>query len=87
MLTSSTPSSEDTVSKDYGDIAMGGSQDDPSLGASQGENPKPTRAPLEARSSAPAAYATSGIERAMHAQANREHPVTKRSTPGKNGTY
>jgi hypothetical protein len=76
------------VSKDYGDIAMGGNQDDPSIGASQGENPKPTRGPLATRSASPDAYATSGMERAMHAQANREHPVSKpKSTAGKNGTY
>ncbi len=74
------------MSKDYGDIAMGGSQDDPSLKGSQGSNPVPTRGPIAARSASPAAYATSGIERAMGAHADKMHPTSKSFKPGKNGT-
>ena len=76
------------MSKDYGNIRMGGNQDDPSIGANQGENPIPTKGPLAARSASPAAYATSGIERAMGDHADKVHPVSKRHpVGGKNGTF
>lgn len=39
----------------------------------QGENPKPTNAKLERRSGSPKEYATSGIEAAMGAQADKIH--------------
>lgn len=44
----------------------------------QGANPAPTRKPLADRSSAPDGYATSGMERAMHAHADKVHPVKRR---------
>lgn len=44
----------------------------------QGKNPAPTRAPLQDRSSAPDKYTTSGMERALHAHANKVHPVKPR---------
>lgn len=44
----------------------------------QGANPRPTNARLQDRSSAPDKYATSGMERAMHAHANRVHSTKRR---------
>lgn len=41
-------------------------------------NPKPTRARLQDRESAPAKYNTSGMEGAMGALADKEHQRTKR---------
>lgn len=38
-----------------------------------GKNPTPTRGPLSARTSAPVEYATSGLDRAMIAQADKLH--------------
>lgn len=43
-----------------------------------GANPAPTRAPLASRSASPGGYATSGMERAMGAHADKEHPVKGR---------
>lgn len=42
-----------------------------------GDNPKPTKH-FEGRTSVPASASTSGIERAMGALADREHPVRRR---------
>lgn len=39
----------------------------------QGANPKPTNARMKNQGSAPDKYATSGIERAMGAQADKIH--------------
>lgn len=39
-----------------------------------GNNPKPTRAPLHDRSASPANYASSGMESAMGAHADKMHP-------------
>jgi hypothetical protein len=39
---------------------------------------RPTRAPLQARSASPPQHNTSGIERAMAAEADRLHPPRKR---------
>lgn len=43
-----------------------------------GDNPRPTKAPLASRSASPAGYATSGMEAAMGKHADKLHPVGKR---------
>lgn len=44
----------------------------------QGANPKPTRSGISARSSAPAAYNTSGMESALGALADKTHKPRRR---------
>lgn len=39
----------------------------------QGRNPRPTNAPLKTQSASPAAYATSGVERALGQLADKIH--------------
>jgi hypothetical protein len=39
----------------------------------QGDNPKPTKAPLQRREASPAKYATSGMERALGELADKTH--------------
>lgn len=46
--------------------------------AQAGVNPAPTKAPLAPRSASPAAYATSGMESALGALADKTHPPKKR---------
>ena len=41
----------------------------------QGVNPRPTRAPLQARPASPGQYASSGMEQAMGALADKLHPT------------
>lgn len=48
-------------------------QDNADQAFGQGTNPAPTKAPLAPRSSSPAAYATSGMERALGSLADRVH--------------
>lgn len=44
----------------------------------QGANPAPTRRSIADRSASPDNYVTSGMERAMHQQANKVHPIKRR---------
>lgn len=44
-----------------------------------GDNPKPTKGPLQSRPASPNGYATSGMERAMGAQADKMHPPKLRN--------
>ena len=47
--------------------------EDRSARYADGQHAKPTKAPLQTRSASPAAYATSGIEQAMGALADKLH--------------
>lgn len=46
-------------------------------GEEQGENPRPTRGPLQDRSASPPEYRTSGLEQAMSDHADKMHPVRR----------
>lgn len=44
----------------------------------QGNNPRPTNAPMAPRPASPAEHNTSGMERALGQMADKVHPVRKR---------
>lgn len=44
----------------------------------QGANPPPTKGPLASRSASPKQYATSGMEKALGAHADKVHPPKRR---------